>query len=129
MHPEGSNASLQYINLQEPRVETSAALTPDRSRSSANLGMGSLRASKTAQTTEGGQACQQYMSAPHQGQVVSSPPAVIRAGLLPKLSSEQLRKIETRHHTTYQQGRKPAEMVWHVVHVSKEQCWRDKQRD
>ena len=91
--------------------------------------MGPLEASKTAQTTEGDQACRQYISAPHQGQVVSSPPAVIRAGLLPKLSSEQLRKTKTQHHTTYQQGRKPAETVWHVVHVSKEQCWRDEQRD
>ena len=54
---------------------------------------------------------------------------VARAGLLPKLSSEQLRKTETQHHTTYQQGRKPAETVWHVMHVSKEQCWRDKQRE
>ena len=128
-HIGDSDTPQQHINRPEPRVEPSVAPTSDGSRSLANSGTGQLEASKTAKTTEGDQACRQYISAPHQGQVVSSPPAVIRAGLLPKLSSEQLRKTKTRHHTTYQQGRKPVETVWHVVHVSKEQCWRDKQRD
>ena len=80
LHPEGSNTSPQYINLLEPRVETSVALTPDGSRSSANLGTGSLGASKVAQTPEEGQACRQYISTPHQSQAVSSPLSAARAG-------------------------------------------------
>ena len=56
VHQEGSNASPQYINLQEPRVDTSVPLTPSGSRPSADLGTGSLGALKVAQTSEEGPA-------------------------------------------------------------------------
>ena len=90
-----SDTSQQYINRPEPRTEPSLAPTSGRARPLANPGAGLLEASKTAQATEGDQVCRQYISTPHQGQAVSSPPAAARAGLLPKLSSEQLSKTKT----------------------------------
>ena len=45
------------------------------------------------------------------------------------LSSEQLSKTKTRHHTAFQQLQKPAETEWHDTHVSHEQRWKSEQRD
>ena len=48
VHPEGSDASPQYINLPEPRMETSVALTPSGTRQPVNLGTESLGSSKVS---------------------------------------------------------------------------------
>ena len=124
-----SNTSQQYINRSEPRIEPSLAPTSGGARPLANPGAVPLEASKTAKATEGDLVCRQYISIPHQGQAVSSPPVATRAGPPTKCSSEQLSKTETRHHTAFQQRWKPAETEWRNSHVCQEQHWKNKQRD
>ena len=102
------------------------ALTTGGSRPPTDSGTGQ---SEAMRNPEEGPAGRSPTSTSHQSLTVSTSPAATRTGPPPKLPSEQLRRSRASHHIDYQQQRKPAETDWHDSYVSKEQHWRDKQRD
>ena len=90
-----SNEAQQYISRPESGMELSLAPTSGRARPLANSGIGPQKMARIAQATKGGQVNRPYINTPHQGKAFSSPPVTTRAGPLPKLASEQLRKTKT----------------------------------
>ena len=94
-HQQYAQEDHQYISRPEPGAGLSPTLALVGAGPPASLSGTPWEVARTVRDAEEGQASQPYISTPLPEQVISSPPAAIEAGVLPKLSLGLLSGTET----------------------------------